>query len=335
MGRGGLGGSGLLIGFLLYFAGDFIGDEGEAFGGEVGDAVADMLRAEDVLDHLLHRLVALGRVFGQCLADDAGERLFDAFEVRFGGHMFHEDFGGGGAEEGDLAGEHFVEQDAQGVDVDAFVIAAGADFRGHVVDGADGDGLAAVAAGGHHLGQAVVADFDVAVFVKDIAGFKVAVDDAAIMEVGEALGDFAEEIGGFLRAQAGGGFGQQVMQGRPGDIFHDYKGAAFVIVFDVEDGDQVGVFQVHALADAAQLDVLVVLDGLEGHLAAAVAEGVIDLAEAAASGGPLDRITFQRLVTILILKWLRHGFHYTIFSLSMKFRYYQRERSGFEGSTQG
>jgi len=52
------------------------------------------------------------------------------------------------------------------------------------------------------LAQPVGADLHVAVLVEDVAGLQVAVDDAAVVQVAEALGDLAEEERGFLRAEA-------------------------------------------------------------------------------------------------------------------------------------
>ncbi len=98
-----------------------------------------------------------------------------------------------------------------------------------------------------------------------------------------------------------GRFLQQVRQRRPGDVFHDDEGLALVVVLDVEDRDQMRALEVHALADAPQLDLLVVLDGFQRHLAAAVADRVVDLAETAAAGRPLDRVSFQRPISIFVL----------------------------------
>jgi hypothetical protein len=64
----------------------------------------------------------------------------------------------------------------------------------------------------------------------------------------------------------------------------------------------VGVLEVHALADAAQLDLLVAGDDLEGDLAAGVADGLINLSEPAAAGGALDGEPLQRAVPVLVLE---------------------------------
>ncbi len=55
------------------------------------------------------------------------------------------------------------------------------------------------------------------------------------------------------------------------------------------------MLEVEALRDAAQLDVEVLLEQLEGDFLARVGQGVIDLAEAAAMDGPLDRVAVERL----------------------------------------
>jgi hypothetical protein len=55
------------------------------------------------------------------------------------------------------------------------------------------------------------------------------------------------------------------------------------------------------MADASQLYLLVVLDSFEGHFPAAVADGIIHLAESAASRRPLDCISFEGSITVLIL----------------------------------
>ena len=66
--------------------------------------------------------------------------------VGLGGEMLHQNLADAFAFERNMAGEHFVEDDAQGVDVDFFAVAPLGDFGGHVVDGADAAGLAAAAA---------------------------------------------------------------------------------------------------------------------------------------------------------------------------------------------
>ena len=61
----------------------------------------------------------------------------------------------------------------------------------------------------------------------------------------------------------------------------------------VVEADEVGVLEVEALGDAAQLDVAVAAHQLEGDFLAAVADGEVDLAEAAAADAALERVAVQ------------------------------------------
>ena len=73
---------------------DVLRHDRQFFRRELRDAVANVLGAEHGLDHLLHGLVPLGRVLGHGLADHAGERLFDAAQVRLGHQVLHQDLAG-------------------------------------------------------------------------------------------------------------------------------------------------------------------------------------------------------------------------------------------------
>src|SRR4051812_233670 len=200
---------------------DAVGDHAQALGAEARDTLLDVLRAEHRLDHLLHRLIALGRVLCHRLLDDGAEGLLDAGDVRLGRHVLHQDLARAAAQKRRLPGEHLVEHGAQRVDVDAFVVLPAADLRRHVVDRADRDGLPAMLRRGNRLAQAVIADFHVAVFVEDVRGLEVAVDDAAVVQEREPLSHLAEEEGGLLRAQPPGGFIQDLPQVRTRDELHD------------------------------------------------------------------------------------------------------------------
>ena len=91
-----------------------------------------------------------------------------------------------------------------------------------------------------------------------------------------------------------------------GDEFHDHPVVAVGVRFDVEDRHQVGMFQIEALRNAAQLDVEVLLEQLERDFLAGVGEGVIHLAEAAPVDGPLDGVAVERFR--FGLKCELHGF---------------------------
>ena len=103
--------------------------------------------------------------------------------------MLHQHFADALALERHAAGEHLVEDDAQGVDVDLLAVAAVGHFGRHVVDGADAFGLSAAAAAGDELRQTVVADLDHAFVAEDVARLQVAVDDAVVVQIGHAGGD--------------------------------------------------------------------------------------------------------------------------------------------------
>src|SRR5207302_8779087 len=128
----------------------------------------------------------------------------------------------------------------------------------------------------------------------------IAMDDAAVVEVAEAFADFAEEEGGLLRAEARRDFVHQLAERRAGDIFHDDDRLAIDAIADIEDVDEVRALEIHALADAAQLDLLVGEDDLEGDLAAAVADRVIDFAETAPAGSALNGVPFERTIAVLV-----------------------------------
>ena len=119
-------------------------------------------------------------------------------------------------------------------------------------------------------------------------------DDAVIVQVGRARRDAAEPEVDLVERQAVGIAVDRVLQACAGDVLHDDPGVALIVVADVVEVDQVRVLEVEALADAAQLDVEVPLDVLEGDFLAGVADGEIDLAEAAAADAALDGVAFQR-----------------------------------------
>ena len=68
-----------------------------------------------------------------------------------------------------------------------------------------------------------------------------------------------------------------------GDVFHDDPAVVLLVLADVVQGEQVGMLEIQAVRDAAQLDVEIAADQLQRHFLAGVADGEIDLAEAAAA----------------------------------------------------
>ena len=146
--------------------------------------------------------VAVGRVFGQSLSYDRCKRIFDIVDLGCDSHMFHQYLSRAGADERDFSGQHLVQQYAKCVDVNAAVIAAGPDFRCHIVHGSNGNRMAAVTTGTYGFGESIVTDLHVTVFVKDVTGLKVTMDNATFMQEGQTLGDFTQEESCFLRSEA-------------------------------------------------------------------------------------------------------------------------------------
>ncbi len=118
-------------------------------------------------------------------------------------------------------------------------------------------------------------------------------DDAAIVQIGHAGADAVNPRERLLRRQAGGAIGQHGLQARVGHVFHDHPGVALLVLADVVEIEQVRVFQIEALADAAQFDVEIPPDQFQGDVLAGVAGGVVDFAEAALADAALDRVAAQ------------------------------------------
>ena len=150
-----------------------------------------------------------------------------------------EDFLRAAAEVGRAAGEEFVEDGSEGVDVggDGGWLAGG-EFRGHVGRGAEetgGEGELRVVGGIGEAGEAEVGDAGFAIGgEEDVRRFEVAVEDALLVGVGDGAGGFFEETGG-------GGWGGEtgaegIGEGAALDEFHGVVGLP-VAVAEVEDGD--------------------------------------------------------------------------------------------------
>src|SRR5262249_13508569 len=82
-----------------------------------------------------------------------------------------------------------------------------------------------------------------------------------------------------------------------GDVLHDDPVIAARIGAQVEQPDEVRLLQVEALRHAAQLDLLVVAQQLHRDLLAAIADGKVDLAEAAPADATLERVTIKRTLS--------------------------------------
>ncbi len=78
--------------------------------------------------------------------------------------------------------------------------------------GADARGLRAVSRNGNEFAQSVIADFQIAVVKEDIARLQVTVHDAAVMKVGQPLGNLTHEERSLLHTETVGFRNQQVTQ---------------------------------------------------------------------------------------------------------------------------
>ena len=166
---------------------------------------------------------ALVGVLGQGPADDRPVRLGQLRQIGPRRQVLHQDLADRLALERHPAGEHLVEDHADGVDVDRLVVLARGDLGGHVVAGADALGVLGPLAGGDQLGQAVVADLDDPLFHEQVGRLQVAVDDAVVVEVGDALDQPLEPGADLVRGQAPGVLRQDVGQARAGDVLHDRR----------------------------------------------------------------------------------------------------------------
>ncbi len=119
----------------------------------------------------------------------------------FGGFLEFIETEGGIGFEGAVAGEHFVSDDAESVDVGGRAGLAHELFGGEVVDGADDGGGIGRGGGGLDFGDAEIDEFGGDVFAAgkehDVFGFDVAVDDAGAMSGFEGVAEDGDDGGGF------------------------------------------------------------------------------------------------------------------------------------------
>src|SRR5262249_46283783 len=89
------------------------------------------------------------------------------------------------------------------------------------------------------------------------------------------------------------------------NVFHDEPMIAAFVDFEIVKMNEMSVLQIEALANAAQVDVLMTDEAFEGDFLAAVGEPEIDLAEAARTDAALDRVAGERFVAAAVGE--RHG----------------------------
>ncbi len=242
----------------------------------------------------INRVEPHGRILGQGSTDHVAQGRAQLFQVGLGRQVLHQHFADALALERHAAGEHFIEHDAQGVDVDFLAVAAVGDLGRHVVYGADALGLPAAAAAGDEFREAVIAELDNPFVAKHVARLEVAVDDAVAVQVRHPGRDAAEPIQGFGQRHALRIAADRVLERFAVDQLHDDPAVVLIVLADIVQGHQMGVLQVQAVRDAAELDVQVAADQLQGDFFAGIADGEIDLAESPAADAPLDRIALER-----------------------------------------
>ena len=161
--------------------------------------------------------------------------------------VFVDDFGHGGAVEGFFAGQGFVKDAAEGIEVGAFIDGLASELLGrHVVDGAE-DGAADVL--GLFAGfesdacEAEVDDLGLhatagEAFDFDVFGFDVAVENVALVSCQQA---FQGLIGEFFEVVVREGAAcDDVGEVLTFEQFHDDE-EALLVAGDIEDGDNVGI----------------------------------------------------------------------------------------------
>lgn len=195
---------------------------------------------------------AIGRDGIETLADDVLDGGIDVVGMRRHageGHRFlliqhFVDVDGGISA---LAGEEFIEDEAEGVDITSM-----SDFSAFELFGCHVGGSALADFGSVKFtcygGEAEVADEDFATTVQhDVVGFEVAMDDTFGVSGGEAGTDFAGDLDGLVGRQATDA-AEQGGEVFAVEIFHREEGKAFGFT-DVVDAANVGVGDLAGDAD--------------------------------------------------------------------------------------
>ena len=198
---------------------------------------------------------ALCGVFGEGMLEDGSQAWGEGVEVWLVGEVSIEDFGGGFSCEGDVSGEQFVEDNGRAVDIDFGPIFASRNLGRHVVDRADAFGLSSSLAGGDDLGESDVTDFDLSVFAVEVLWFEVSVHNPLVVQVVDSGGESCEPATGVVDGHPiREVIGEDSVECFAADVFHDYPGVVVFVLSDVDDGDEVLVFEVEAQFGATAFD---------------------------------------------------------------------------------
>ncbi len=266
------------------------GTSGNLEGLFVDGSAAD--RCLELVAKLIHRCRASMRILFERPGEHRTETPCNLVERRGRGEMLHQNFARRFAVERHLAGKHLEQNDSQRVDVDLAAVPAACDFRRHVVNGADALRMGALAALGNELRQADVADLHDAAFAEDVRRLEIAMNDAAFVQERQAGRHPVEPAFNLLGRQAAAIF-DHVAQALAADILHDDPMITVGVGLDVVDRNEIRVIEVQAGGRTAEFDVGVLVEQFQRNFLAGIGQGVIDLAEAAAMDGALDREPFQ------------------------------------------
>jgi hypothetical protein len=266
-------------GFLNRFAA-WIGDDGLLAGDELFEASNEVVEAGE----------PAFRIFFERAGEKRTEGSGYGAEIGCSREMLHQNLGGTFPFKGDFPDEHFVEHHTGGVDIDFLSVATTRDFGGHIVDGADAFGLGAATAGSDEFGEADVADFHGSLIGEDVAGFEVAMDEAASVEELDPVGNAAHPAEGFGGSEWLLSGGEGLFECPPPGVFHHDPVVFIIVGADVEDGDEVRMAEVETLTNSAQLDVEIMLEEFESDFFTGITEGVVDLTESTPIDGSFDRV---------------------------------------------
>ena len=176
--------------------------------------------------------------------------------------MFHQNLADALAFKRHMTGEHFVQNDAQSVDIDFFAIAPVGDFGRHVVHRAHAAGLPAATAARNEFRQAVIADFDDALIDKNVSRLQVAMHNAVVVQVGHAGRYAVNPCQRLAYWQAVGIFCQQIFERVARHQLHDHPSISLVVLPHVVQREQVRVLEIQAVHYAAQLDIQIAANEL-------------------------------------------------------------------------
>jgi len=230
----------------------------------------------DGLRQLGHCAVALSRILGQRLGDERrplGGQLAQVWRRR---QMLHQDFAGRLAIERQPAGQHFVQNDAARVNIDLPTVVAGADLRRHVVNRTDALRVGRALTAAEVFAQPVIAHLDDAVFEKDVRRFQVSMHDAMIVQIADRPRQTKKPLTHQIVRQALGMSADHRAERLTGHILHDDPVIAVRIGAQIVQMHEVGVLEIEAQFNAAQLHFGFAAKELEGDLFATIADAEID-----------------------------------------------------------